>query len=73
MRGAEARNPADGGNISAQDATVGIPAGWNELETVPKIPHLRLKDAVGTAPDGSSGPRHGDGEPDVSVAAAELA
>ena len=44
------------GEISAQDATVGVPAGWHELETVPKIPHPPApQDAAGTAADGSSG------------------
>jgi serine/threonine protein kinase len=43
------------GGISVQHATVDIPAGWHELKTVPKVPHLPLKDAVGTAPNGASG------------------
>jgi Protein kinase domain len=46
---------ASSGGISVEHATVGIPAGWHELKTVPKIPYLPLKDAVGTAPNGSSG------------------
>jgi Protein kinase domain len=47
--------PSGSGEISAGHATVSIPAGWHELKSAPEIPNLPLKDAVGTAPDGSSG------------------
>ena len=46
---------ASNGGISVQNATVDIPSGWHELKTIPKVPHLPLKDAVGTAPNGASG------------------
>jgi protein kinase-like protein len=41
--------------ISVGQSTVGVPDGWHELETVPKIPYLTLSDAVGTAPNAASG------------------
>jgi hypothetical protein len=42
------------GGISVGKATLGIPTGWHELKTVPKIPFLPLSDAVGMAPNGSA-------------------
>jgi hypothetical protein len=52
--GGKASTPSSNG-ISVEKATVGIPSGWHELKSVPTIPNLPLKDAVGTAPNGSSG------------------
>ena len=41
------------GDISVQNATVGIPSGWHEV-SAPKIPHLPLRQAVATSPESAS-------------------
>jgi serine/threonine protein kinase len=48
--GSKKASSSSAGGISVEHATVGIPAGWHELKTIPKIPHLPLREAVGTAP-----------------------
>jgi serine/threonine protein kinase len=53
--GGSKKSSASNGGISVQHATVGIPAGWHELKTIPKIPFLPLNEAVGMTPDASSG------------------
>jgi hypothetical protein len=41
------------GDISVQNATVGIPSGWHEV-SAPKIPHLPLRQAVAASPESAS-------------------
>jgi hypothetical protein len=53
--GSSTKKSSSPGGISVEHATVGIPAGWHELKTIPKIPHLPLREAVGTAPSATSG------------------
>ncbi|MBA3718580.1 MAG: hypothetical protein H0W87_10195 [Actinobacteria bacterium] len=53
--GSTKTTPDTKGALSAGGASVAIPAGWHELETVPKIPYLPLQDAKAMAPDASSG------------------